>query len=184
MFIYIITVLFCFFSTWHVTCRRIKSFSVFGVAGFNFSSSGREDVDVRTLGNGRIFETLRFCQLWRLKNCLFYRVHWFDLAGRPFAMELLNPHKSRFSKEQMKQLQEVQMCPFTPSIILQSLSCWTEGLSSNIRVSLLSLFYIMRNVAVTENIWIQSLGISSPLIILICNILLQPRTSWLFSFVV
>lgn len=176
--LFILLLVFFFFSahdTWLAV--ELKSFSVFGVAGFNFSSSGREDVDVRTLGNGRIFETLRFCQLWRLKNCLFYRVHWFDLAGRPFAMELLNPHKSRFSKEQMKQLQEVQMCPFTPSIILQSLSCWTEGLSSNIRVSLLSLFYIMRNVAVTENIWIQSLGISSPLIILICNILLQPRTS-------
>ncbi|XP_030576226.1 tRNA pseudouridine synthase Pus10 isoform X2 [Archocentrus centrarchus] len=51
--------------------------SAFRADGFNFSSSGREDVDVRTLGN-----------------------------GRPFAMELLNPHKSRFSKVQMKQLQE------------------------------------------------------------------------------
>ncbi|XP_035770369.1 putative tRNA pseudouridine synthase Pus10 [Neolamprologus brichardi] len=40
------------------------------------------------------------------QNRLFYWVHWFNLAGRPFAMELLNPHKSRFSKEQMKQLQE------------------------------------------------------------------------------
>ncbi|KAK5865437.1 hypothetical protein PBY51_019707 [Eleginops maclovinus] len=45
--------------------------------GFNFSSSGREDVDVRTLGN-----------------------------GRPFAMELLNPHRSRLSRAEMKQLQE------------------------------------------------------------------------------
>ncbi|KAK5618466.1 hypothetical protein CRENBAI_018031 [Crenichthys baileyi] len=51
--------------------------SAFRADGFNFSSSGREDVDVRTLGN-----------------------------GRPFAMELLNPHRSRFSKEEMKQLQE------------------------------------------------------------------------------
>ncbi|XP_034542979.1 putative tRNA pseudouridine synthase Pus10 isoform X2 [Notolabrus celidotus] len=49
----------------------------FRADGFNFSSSGREDVDVRTLGN-----------------------------GRPFAMELLNPHRSRLSKEEMKQLQE------------------------------------------------------------------------------
>ncbi|CAN9493108.1 unnamed protein product [Ophioblennius macclurei] len=49
----------------------------FRADGFNFSSSGREDVDVRTLGN-----------------------------GRPFAMELLNPHRSRFSRVQMKQLQE------------------------------------------------------------------------------
>ncbi|KAM9792217.1 tRNA pseudouridine synthase Pus10 [Neosynchiropus ocellatus] len=45
--------------------------------GINFSSSGREDVDVRTLGN-----------------------------GRPFAMELVNPHRSRLSREQMLQLQE------------------------------------------------------------------------------
>ncbi|XP_041640289.1 putative tRNA pseudouridine synthase Pus10 [Cheilinus undulatus] len=51
--------------------------SAFRADGFNFSSSGREDVDVRTLGN-----------------------------GRPFAMELLNPHKSRLSKVEMKQLQE------------------------------------------------------------------------------
>ncbi|XP_017289230.1 putative tRNA pseudouridine synthase Pus10 [Kryptolebias marmoratus] len=51
--------------------------SAFRADGFNFSSSGREDVDVRTLGN-----------------------------GRPFAMELLNPHRSRFSKVEMMQLQE------------------------------------------------------------------------------
>lgn len=51
--------------------------SSFRAIGFNFSSSGREDVDVRTLGN-----------------------------GRPFAMELLNPHRSRLNKEEMKQLQE------------------------------------------------------------------------------
>lgn len=49
----------------------------FRATGFNFSSSGREDVDVRTLGN-----------------------------GRPFAMELINPHKSRFNREQIKQLQQ------------------------------------------------------------------------------
>lgn len=49
----------------------------FRADSFNFSSSGREDVDVRTLGN-----------------------------GRPFAMELLNPHRSRLSKADMKQLQE------------------------------------------------------------------------------
>nr|XP_015832595.2 putative tRNA pseudouridine synthase Pus10 [Nothobranchius furzeri]XP_015832597.2 putative tRNA pseudouridine synthase Pus10 [Nothobranchius furzeri]XP_015832598.2 putative tRNA pseudouridine synthase Pus10 [Nothobranchius furzeri]XP_015832599.2 putative tRNA pseudouridine synthase Pus10 [Nothobranchius furzeri] len=51
--------------------------SAFRADGFNFSSSGREDVDVRTLGN-----------------------------GRPFAMELLNPHRSRLTKVDMKQLQE------------------------------------------------------------------------------
>ncbi|XP_028266816.1 tRNA pseudouridine synthase Pus10 [Parambassis ranga] len=51
--------------------------STFRADGFNFSSSGREDVDVRTLGN-----------------------------GRPFAMELLNPHRCRFSTAEIKQLQE------------------------------------------------------------------------------
>ncbi|GAA6229050.1 putative tRNA pseudouridine synthase Pus10 [Lates japonicus] len=51
--------------------------SAFRANGFNFSSSGREDVDVRTLGN-----------------------------GRPFAMELLNPHKSRFNRAEIKQLQQ------------------------------------------------------------------------------
>lgn len=44
---------------------------------FNFSSSGREDVDVRTLGN-----------------------------GRPFAMELMDPHRSKFNKKEIRQLQE------------------------------------------------------------------------------
>uniref|UniRef100_A0A8B9K186 tRNA pseudouridine(55) synthase n=1 Tax=Astyanax mexicanus TaxID=7994 RepID=A0A8B9K186_ASTMX len=51
--------------------------SSFRADGFNFSSSGREDVDVRTLGN-----------------------------GRPFAMELLNPHRARFNKAEIRQLQE------------------------------------------------------------------------------
>ncbi|XP_028424204.1 tRNA pseudouridine synthase Pus10 isoform X2 [Perca flavescens] len=51
--------------------------SSFRADEFNFSSSGREDVDVRTLGN-----------------------------GRPFAMELLNPHRSRLSRVEMKLLQE------------------------------------------------------------------------------
>ncbi|ROL52053.1 putative tRNA pseudouridine synthase Pus10 [Anabarilius grahami] len=51
--------------------------SSFRADGFNFSSSGREDVDVRTLGN-----------------------------GRPFALELLNPHRSKFNRTEIKQLQE------------------------------------------------------------------------------
>ncbi|XP_034093166.1 tRNA pseudouridine synthase Pus10-like [Gymnodraco acuticeps] len=51
--------------------------SSFRSEGFNFSSSGREDVDVRTLG-----------------------------TGRPFAMELLNPHRSNLSRAEMKLLQE------------------------------------------------------------------------------
>nr|XP_055060304.1 putative tRNA pseudouridine synthase Pus10 [Misgurnus anguillicaudatus]XP_055060305.1 putative tRNA pseudouridine synthase Pus10 [Misgurnus anguillicaudatus] len=51
--------------------------SSFRADGFNFSSSGREDVDVRTLGN-----------------------------GRPFAMELLNPHRVKFNRTEIKQMQE------------------------------------------------------------------------------
>ncbi|XP_062465784.1 tRNA pseudouridine synthase Pus10 isoform X2 [Pezoporus occidentalis] len=49
----------------------------FKADSFNFSSSGREDVDVRTLGN-----------------------------GRPFAIELVNPHRIHFTAEEMKRLQQ------------------------------------------------------------------------------
>ncbi|NWZ32945.1 PUS10 synthase, partial [Brachypodius atriceps] len=49
----------------------------FKADSFNFSSSGREDVDVRTLGN-----------------------------GRPFAIELVNPRRIHFSAEEMKRLQQ------------------------------------------------------------------------------
>ncbi|XP_057700515.1 putative tRNA pseudouridine synthase Pus10 isoform X2 [Corythoichthys intestinalis] len=52
--------------------------AAFRAQGFNFSSSGREDVDVRTLGN-----------------------------GRPFALELLNPHKGKLGEENMKNVQQV-----------------------------------------------------------------------------
>uniref|UniRef100_A0A8C6HBZ7 tRNA pseudouridine synthase Pus10 n=1 Tax=Mus spicilegus TaxID=10103 RepID=A0A8C6HBZ7_MUSSI len=51
--------------------------AVFKAESFNFSSSGREDVDVRTLGN-----------------------------GRPFAVELLNPHRVHFTSQEMKELQQ------------------------------------------------------------------------------
>ncbi|XP_060755557.1 putative tRNA pseudouridine synthase Pus10 [Neoarius graeffei] len=51
--------------------------SAFKADGFNFCSSGREDVDVRTLGN-----------------------------GRPFAIEFLNPHRAKFNKAEVRQLQE------------------------------------------------------------------------------
>uniref|UniRef100_W5NGV8 tRNA pseudouridine synthase Pus10 n=1 Tax=Lepisosteus oculatus TaxID=7918 RepID=W5NGV8_LEPOC len=51
--------------------------ATFRADGFNFSSSGREDVDVRTLGK-----------------------------GRPFAVELLNPHRAVFTKDEIKKLQE------------------------------------------------------------------------------
>ncbi|NXH62146.1 PUS10 synthase, partial [Rhabdornis inornatus] len=49
----------------------------FKADSFNFSSSGREDVDVRTLGN-----------------------------GRPFAIELVNPRRIRFTVEEMRRLQQ------------------------------------------------------------------------------
>ncbi|OXB76134.1 UNVERIFIED_CONTAM: hypothetical protein H355_005345 [Colinus virginianus] len=49
----------------------------FKADSFNFSSSGREDVDVRTLGN-----------------------------GRPFAVELVNPHRIHFTAEEIKGLQQ------------------------------------------------------------------------------
>ncbi|XP_030208007.1 tRNA pseudouridine synthase Pus10 [Gadus morhua] len=73
---------------WIIDGRRMMESSVeeliaeplassFRSKGFNFSSSGREDVDVRTLGK-----------------------------GRPFAMEMLNPHRYRFTKMEMKKIQE------------------------------------------------------------------------------
>ncbi|XP_040849332.1 tRNA pseudouridine synthase Pus10 isoform X2 [Ochotona curzoniae] len=49
----------------------------FKAESFNFSSSGREDVDVRTLGN-----------------------------GRPFAVELVNPHRVHFTSQEIKELQQ------------------------------------------------------------------------------
>ncbi|XP_075003857.1 tRNA pseudouridine synthase Pus10 isoform X2 [Calonectris borealis] len=49
----------------------------FKAESFNFSSSGREDVDVRTLGK-----------------------------GRPFAIELVNPRRIHFTAEEMKGLQQ------------------------------------------------------------------------------
>ncbi|XP_063247512.1 tRNA pseudouridine synthase Pus10 isoform X2 [Prinia subflava] len=49
----------------------------FKADSFNFSSSGREDVDVRTLGN-----------------------------GRPFAIELVNPRRIHFTAEEMRRLQQ------------------------------------------------------------------------------
>nr|XP_008119303.1 PREDICTED: putative tRNA pseudouridine synthase Pus10 isoform X1 [Anolis carolinensis]XP_008119304.1 PREDICTED: putative tRNA pseudouridine synthase Pus10 isoform X1 [Anolis carolinensis] len=52
--------------------------AVFKADSFNFSSSGREDVDVRTLGN----------------------------AGRPFAIELVNPRRVRLDATEMKALQQ------------------------------------------------------------------------------
>ncbi|XP_064428549.1 tRNA pseudouridine synthase Pus10 isoform X2 [Mirounga angustirostris] len=51
--------------------------AVFKAESFNFSSSGREDVDVRTLGN-----------------------------GRPFAIELVNPHRVHFTSQEIKELQQ------------------------------------------------------------------------------
>uniref|UniRef100_A0A8C5ZRS7 tRNA pseudouridine(55) synthase n=1 Tax=Marmota marmota marmota TaxID=9994 RepID=A0A8C5ZRS7_MARMA len=51
--------------------------TVFKAESFNFSFSGREDVDVRTLGN-----------------------------GRPFAIELVNPHRVHFTSQEIKELQQ------------------------------------------------------------------------------
>ncbi|XP_069787634.1 tRNA pseudouridine synthase Pus10 isoform X2 [Narcine bancroftii] len=50
---------------------------MFKVDNLNFSSSGREDVDVRALGN-----------------------------GRPFAIELLNPRRTSFLQQEIKELQQ------------------------------------------------------------------------------
>ena len=48
------------------------------LVGVKFSSSGREDVDVRTLG-----------------------------LGRPFAIELLDPHRTLFTQDEITQVQNI-----------------------------------------------------------------------------
>ena len=55
-------------------CNRIKE--VIRPSECRFSSSGREDVDVKTLGN-----------------------------GRPFLVELMNPHRATLTRSELKQLQ-------------------------------------------------------------------------------
>ncbi|XP_070578817.1 tRNA pseudouridine synthase Pus10-like [Ptychodera flava] len=56
-------------------CEKIKLKVI--AKGYNFSSSGREDIDVCTLGK-----------------------------GRPFVVEFTNPHRVKLSSSEMKQLQE------------------------------------------------------------------------------
>ncbi|KAM5318642.1 tRNA pseudouridine synthase Pus10 isoform 1-T1 [Glossophaga mutica] len=70
--------------------------TVFKAESFNFSSSGREDVDVRTLGNARMLTpSTRFCFT---AGCV--------LPGRPFAIELVNPHRVHFTSQEIKELQQ------------------------------------------------------------------------------
>lgn len=87
--------------------------------GFNFSSSGREDVDVRTLGNGKthllLSHTLHlhtnfYLCATELKfvSKRSYMSCFCGFSGRPFALELLNPHRAKFNRTEIKQLQEVQ----------------------------------------------------------------------------
>jgi tRNA pseudouridine synthase 10 len=63
-------------SVQELICHELERF--FRVQSVKFSSSGREDVDVRTLG-----------------------------LGRPFAVELLDPHKSMATKEELAELQRL-----------------------------------------------------------------------------
>ncbi|XP_061840334.1 tRNA pseudouridine synthase Pus10 isoform X1 [Nerophis lumbriciformis] len=74
--------------------------AAFRADGFNFSSSGREDVDVRTLGNGK---RRGGCAVWRRARPLTPLA---PLAGRPFAVELLNPRRNRLSPDHMKKVQQ------------------------------------------------------------------------------
>ncbi|XP_039743002.1 tRNA pseudouridine synthase Pus10 isoform X1 [Pteropus medius] len=70
--------------------------TVFKAESFNFSSSGREDVDVRTLGNAQMLTpSTRFCFM---TGCV--------LPGRPFAIELVNPHRVHFTSQEIKELQQ------------------------------------------------------------------------------
>lgn len=77
-----IPLFFLFFILTHFICllyRLCQHFTLvysFTCAGIKFSAAGREDVDVRTLGR-----------------------------GRPFVCELLNPHRVKFTAEQMQSLE-------------------------------------------------------------------------------
>ncbi|KAK7834523.1 hypothetical protein U0070_017709 [Myodes glareolus] len=120
---------------------------------FNFSSSGREDVDVRTLGNGKMAsappdlnqlipcEAVAYCshlEQWEvlgstgIESCrqtfsplelspyltppaftrMLTSINTFlfhggrVLPGRPFAVELLNPHRVHFTSQEVKELQQ------------------------------------------------------------------------------
>jgi len=59
-----------------VLCQHFTLVYSLTCAGIKFSAAGREDVDVRTLGR-----------------------------GRPFVCELLNPHRVKFTAEQMQSLE-------------------------------------------------------------------------------
>ncbi|XP_061771774.1 putative tRNA pseudouridine synthase Pus10 isoform X2 [Nerophis ophidion] len=72
--------------------------AAFRADGFNFSSSGREDVDVRTLGNGK--------RRGGCVACTTFDPSLDPLAGRPFAVEMLNPRRNRLSPDHMKKVQQ------------------------------------------------------------------------------
>jgi tRNA pseudouridine synthase 10 len=65
------------FSVEELICKPINEAVL--ATEWRFSASGREDVDVRMLGN-----------------------------GRPFVIEFINPHRVNFTREQLNQLQVVQ----------------------------------------------------------------------------
>ncbi|XP_049576420.1 tRNA pseudouridine synthase Pus10 isoform X1 [Syngnathus scovelli] len=79
--------------------------TAFGAQGFNFSSSGREDVDVRTLGNGNRRQTR--CLPRIIVTMMTTPPSPRALPGRPFALELLNPRKSKLCEEDMKSVQQL-----------------------------------------------------------------------------
>ncbi|XP_048457261.1 putative tRNA pseudouridine synthase Pus10 isoform X2 [Rhincodon typus] len=104
---------------------------MFKVDSLNFSSSGREDVDVRALGNvttyqqGFMFYNSLYCRQHHLPHwllptptpsttipaCPLYCLvkcpgHLPTVIGRPFAIELLNPRRASFSPNELKELQQ------------------------------------------------------------------------------
>lgn len=81
-------------------------------------------------------------------HCVFLFLFWLHLAGRPFAMELLNPHKSRLNRVEMKQLQEVLVVSI-----------------HSFRISFIAVlqgdFMYIKNTWATHLLWIFSLQVES-----------------------
>ena len=77
-------------------------------AEFKLSAAGREDVDVRMLGNGKFTSAKAapirfFIQLIELS----FIQSVICLVGRPFCVELINPHRVNLTRPVMRKLQEV-----------------------------------------------------------------------------
>lgn len=95
-------------------CCELKS-RILSVSEQRFSSSGREDVDVRMLGKGNPVHTLELKQ-----KPLHQPAYRYDpvfciacneccrlFVGRPFVVEMGDPHRVRLTPEDLAEIQQV-----------------------------------------------------------------------------